>query len=169
MVIDKVEPSLLKIKEWTAKRVCLEIENTVLENITKQWLVKCVRKVNKKSIAKLILNTNGNVVTLVPFVLHPNFLLKTVLTSFAGIIKGNEKGLILSIEAKNISNMKWLEPPEGREVNLEYCRFRLKEKEERYCYESTPLGDNDMRELLDVISYYSEERTKVISEEEIIE
>ena len=35
MVIDKVEPSLLKIKEWTAKRVCLEIENTVLENITK--------------------------------------------------------------------------------------------------------------------------------------
>lgn len=65
--------------------------------------------------------------------------------------------------------MKWLEPPEGREVNLEYCRFRLKEKEERYCYESTPLGDNDMRELLDVISYYSEERTKVISEEEIIE
>ena len=107
---------------------------------------------NKRSIAKISINMNGNFVDLVPFVLHPNFLPNTALMAFAGSIRGNEKGLVLSIETEGITNLKWLEPPEGREVNLDFCRFRLRRKQKRYSFGSIPIGEEEMKELLDVIA-----------------
>lgn len=43
---------------------------------------------NKKSRAKLSVDLQGNTMNLLPFVLHPTFLLRAALKAFTGAVKG---------------------------------------------------------------------------------
>jgi hypothetical protein len=48
---------------------------------------------------------------LIPFALHPVFLLKVALATFTSRLRNDQKGIIISIESEGFTETKWMEPP----------------------------------------------------------
>ena len=65
------------------------------------------------------------------------------------------------MESEGCGEVRWMEPLEGREVNLQFCRFCLGE-EERRRYGSTPLEEKEFHRLLNVVAELENERKKEI-------
>ena len=65
----------------------------------KERAFRCIRDINKKSLAKVIPEQRNNVLELIPFVLHPAFLLKVALGTFTSRLRNDQKGLVISIES----------------------------------------------------------------------
>jgi hypothetical protein len=70
--------------------------------------LRCIQDINKRSLAKILPEIKGDILELVPFVLHPAFLLKVVLATFTGRLRADEKGMVMSIESEGYCEVRWL-------------------------------------------------------------
>lgn len=112
-------------------------------------------------MAKLSVDLQGNTMNLLPFVLHPTFLLRAALKAFTGAVKGFQKTFVLSIEAERKIDGRWLQLLEGQEANLQVCRFCLCEQERRK-FGCSPMNEEDIQQLLDIVEEFTEQRKKSI-------
>jgi hypothetical protein len=98
---------------WKNLSLVLEFPRNALGEVLRKRALRLVRDGNNKSIAKLIVQSNGNSLELVPFCLHLSFLYKAILTTFALRLKHYEKGMVISIDGTDLSTLRYLEMLEG--------------------------------------------------------
>lgn len=60
----------------------LEFPKGAFGDVLRERALRCVQDVNKKSLAKIVPEVKGHHLVLIPFVLHPSFLLKVALSTF---------------------------------------------------------------------------------------
>jgi hypothetical protein len=65
-------------------------------------MLKAIRDFNRKSLAKISVRKDRNVLEMVPFLLHPAFLLKTLKKMFTERLKPSERGVIVCIDSKGV-------------------------------------------------------------------
>lgn len=57
--------------------------------ILQKWIIKVVRGINKKSLAKISVIREKNTIELIPFIYHPAFLLNIFKDMFIRRLKSN--------------------------------------------------------------------------------
>lgn len=139
--------------------VAVEFSRDVLGGLMKERAVKCVRDVNKKSIAKLVAEMDDHALNLVPFCLHPSFLIKVIIKTFSLRLRSNEKGLVVNIDTHNLKSVRYLQTPEGRELKMKFLKFYLQQDAPHNTYSCNPLTELQLHKLVEIISEEIEEET----------
>lgn len=91
----------------------LEFPKGAFGQLLQRRALRAVRDINRKSLAKIVAEGREEVMELLPFVLHPAFLLRVALSTFGGGLRPFEKGVVLSVESEGLCESGWLEQPEG--------------------------------------------------------
>lgn len=133
---------------WKNLSLVLEFPRNTLGEVLRRRALRLVRDGNNKSIAKLVAQSNGNTMELVPFCLHPSFLYRTILTTFAFRLKQHEKGTVISIDGTDLSALRYLETPEGPERSLKFLRFCLRSREPRLTYACNPITEAQLQRMV---------------------
>jgi hypothetical protein len=86
----------------------LDFPHNALGSALRKRALQLVTDVNNKSIAKLVVQANGNTISFVPFCLHLSFLYKVILSTFSLRLKSFEKGMVVSIDGADLTTPRYL-------------------------------------------------------------
>jgi hypothetical protein len=98
-------------KKSSWNQVQIEFSNDLLGRLLKERALKCIRDVNKKSIAKIVAEDHGNRLMLMPFCLHHFFLTQVIMRIYINRLKSFEKGLVISIDGTDLKSLNSLKAP----------------------------------------------------------